>query len=86
MKALLVIDMPKHCLDCPCYNARNLFCQATLETYYNETGDRPEWCRLRPIHEGDLDMIIQFVEARKYLEESIPNIKVRMIDRTDGTG
>lgn len=52
-KAVLVIDMPKDCPECPCFRVENDF-----PTYYGEfcsvirkglSGEKPEWCPLRPI-------------------------------------
>lgn len=52
-KAILVIDMPKSCEDCPCWNAddRKDWCGATNVTL---TGcdiekERPSWCPLKPM-------------------------------------
>ena len=50
MKAVLVIDMPKDCGDCPCIHDELWKCQADKQfregTYYN---GRPSWCPLRPL-------------------------------------
>ena len=51
MKAVVVIDMPKDCHECPCFRVENDF-----PTYYGEycsvtrkglSGERPLWCPLR---------------------------------------
>ena len=45
MKAILVIDMPNECDECPCLN-RNLWqCQADIKR--RSSDERPDWCPLK---------------------------------------
>ena len=53
MKAILVIDMPKNCIDCPCHFAgmstvvcgvnKKKLMSDDIETY------KPDWCPLKPM-------------------------------------
>lgn len=58
MKAILVIDMPDNCLDCPCsYVSERTsvlnYCQVDEcgigLTDYNMEVARPKWCPLKPM-------------------------------------
>lgn len=58
MKAILVIDMPDECLDCPCYRQTYTYnwglagedCKAMLRPLnYIEVTNRPKWCPLKPL-------------------------------------
>ena len=48
MKAILVIDMPNECMECPCYDVEFNMCRGCL---HNETirKSKPDWCPLRPV-------------------------------------
>ena len=54
MKAILVIDMPKECWDCPMHieglddeNEEIMVCNAEkIESHY---GEKPSWCPLKPM-------------------------------------
>lgn len=50
MKAILVIDMPSNCLDCPC-EYDYMRCKATNYKldYVNADAEKPSWCPLRPL-------------------------------------
>lgn len=56
MKAILVIDMPKECWDCPLHrsswdedNEEIMICRGKyMESHY---GERPDWCPLKPLPE-----------------------------------
>ena len=56
MKAILVIDMPKECWDCPMHieglddeNEEIMVCNAEkIESHY---GEKPSWCPLKPMPE-----------------------------------
>lgn len=52
MKAILVIDMPSNCLDCPC-EYDYMRCKATNYRldYVNADAERPSWCPLKPMPE-----------------------------------
>ena len=48
MKAILVIDMPKSCEDCPCTDY--MFCYATQkELEIDWEVNKPSWCPLKPM-------------------------------------
>lgn len=57
MKAVLVIDMPNSCSECPCYSlnaqAKRFECDAKLtlkgEIGVVELDKKPTWCPLRPL-------------------------------------
>lgn len=53
MKAILVIEMPSSCLDCPCYfsNDGYCICQEAGKLLANEDVDneRPTWCPLKKV-------------------------------------
>ena len=49
MKAILVIDIPNYCLDCPCYNKSKLYCQVMNEMFTDEISNKPSWCPLKPL-------------------------------------
>lgn len=52
MKAILVVDLPKNCGDCPCIHDEMWKCQADKQfregTYFD---GRPSWCPLKPMPE-----------------------------------
>lgn len=57
MKAILVIDMPKNCHDCPCYHEGYGRCTITAK-FIEEVGIVDSWCPLKPMpqkaeYEGD---------------------------------
>ena len=48
MKAILVLDeMPKGCVCCPCSDDEDHFCRAKSEYYYSL--GRPSWCPLKEL-------------------------------------
>ena len=57
MKAVLVIDTPKDCYECPCYSlnaqAKRFECDANLTIKGKigvvELDKKPRWCPLRPL-------------------------------------
>lgn len=59
-KAVLVMNMPECCADCPCsFFERdnpifNLICGVTQEDAYNV--GRPDWCPLRELPERETEM------------------------------
>lgn len=67
MKAVLVIDMPMDCYECPCSNEGCYLCQIRRRLLEDDFQDRrPSWCPLRPLpqkkgkhgelHEYDTDI------------------------------
>lgn len=71
MKAILMLnEMPKECLLCPCYchseEFDNEFCKVNLQAFMSaeERDNRPEWCPLKPLPEthgkiGDIDRLYE---------------------------
>ena len=52
MKAILVIDMPMDCYECPCSNEGCYLCQIRRRLLEDDFQDRrPSWCPLRPLPE-----------------------------------
>ena len=49
MKAILVIDMPKNCFDCPCVEDEMGYCCATNDRKVCPWQSIPEWCPLKPL-------------------------------------
>lgn len=60
MKAILVIDTPKDCLYCPCYDQDTEFgfeqCKVLLRSFESadERDNKPDWCPLKPFNENAL--------------------------------
>ena len=48
MKAVLVIETPRYCYECPCLNKENDYCQVNGK---NVNTGIPSWCPLRPLPE-----------------------------------
>ena len=52
-KAVLVMDMPKHCIDCPCHFAGMYTVKCGVKKKKLLTNDietyKPDWCPLNPI-------------------------------------
>ena len=44
---ILVIEDPKKCSDCPCYNSKQQLCQVT-NMRVNPQWLIPDWCELKP--------------------------------------
>lgn len=51
-KAILVIDMPKNCAECPCYNETDFY-HCNLNDKYiafdQSLTERPNWCPLKEV-------------------------------------
>lgn len=56
MKAILIIDMPEHCIECPCADfTRGLdMCRASLNGENIVYGGKPNWCPLKPLNKNTL--------------------------------
>ena len=57
MKAILIIEMPKNCNDCPCayFDAEYVdadYCGVTADKIKYNAISRPDWCPLRPLPEN----------------------------------
>lgn len=50
MKAILVIDMPSCCIECPLYDFDTYLCSSEMETTNeNRHDERMDWCPLKPM-------------------------------------
>ena len=49
MKAILIVDMPKNCGECPCVNDEFGFCQADEKIRDCDWYKSPTWCPLKPM-------------------------------------
>ncbi|MBR2653993.1 MAG: hypothetical protein IKD59_05490 [Lachnospiraceae bacterium] len=49
MKAIIIIDMPKNCGECPCVNDEFGFCQADEKIRDCDWYKSPTWCPLKPM-------------------------------------
>jgi hypothetical protein len=70
-KAMLIMDMPSSCPDCPCLNRENYKCQKTEKYLGCEEGvdDRPIWCPLRECptkKERNFDTLAELYEIIGY--------------------
>ena len=63
-KAVLVFDMPRSCIECPCLHinpstrncgAMEEFCIPSAEEVFDK---KPDWCPLKEVIEGTYDGII----------------------------
>lgn len=52
-KAILVIDMPKNCEQCPCFSIGSFYdvCRLAQQTKSFKEKGIPDWCPLRPMPE-----------------------------------
>lgn len=65
MKAVLVIDMPENCEDCPCVYEEAWMCQVDLDHDERCCEGRPDWCPLKPLPEPlDLNKFPQGADTR----------------------
>ena len=58
-KAILVMDMPSSCIDCPCYFSSDGYeeCEAiinTIDSDFDTENERPTWCPLREVAEFNM--------------------------------
>lgn len=75
MKAILVIDMPNDCYDCPCYDHEGGICQAVS----NWKTDRENGCPLRPIPNEACQRLVEGLDAIEMLK----SVEVRVVRRTE---
>lgn len=50
-KAVLVIDMPNNCWECPCFMDNGWRCQCRLDMDEEVHDGRPDWCPLHQLPE-----------------------------------
>ena len=53
MKAILVLEMPKNCLECPCSDIgkdcfSNDYCELIANKEIESPYEKPDWCPLKP--------------------------------------
>lgn len=60
-KAILVMDMPDSCIECPCrtrnreeVNICNCLYENNKLAVYNLMHERPDWCPLKPVPEKQI--------------------------------
>ena len=58
MKAMLIIDMPNSCFECPCKEDEMDYCHATTDRKGCPWNYIPEWCPLKPMPEKKNDQWI----------------------------
>lgn len=68
MKAILVIDMPTDCNECPCYYEEAYRCQVHMETDEDLYDGKPSWCPLKPML-NDYPPYTKIREQNFYTEE-----------------
>lgn len=82
MKAVLVIDMPNRCIECPCgcYMRDGTVACGVIDLGTTEESPRPEWCPLKPMpkkeeHKKGLcsDFILGYEEGWNDCLEEIEN-------------
>ena len=61
MKAILVIDMPATCWDCPCES--EYFCGAACKELFYVEDRKPDWC---PLKEMPLEMDVDYSKVCDY--------------------
>ena len=62
MKAILMLDeMPKECIECPCADYVLNMCRASLSSEEINTSGKPDWCPLIEIN----DNIAKLVEVAR---------------------
>ena len=60
MKAILVIDMPIDCYDCPCYYEDKDRCEVLIKKA-GADDEKPSWCPLKAMPEKINEKAIDFV-------------------------
>ena len=53
MKAIVVIDMPESCDECPCYYKDFFVCRVAKKENENWYGTKPNWCPLKSMPNRD---------------------------------
>lgn len=56
MKAILVLDMPATCTDCPCYDYIHGVCANTHKDCELRIQEKPAWCPARPLPDRKEDL------------------------------
>lgn len=68
MKAILVIDTPKDCYGCPCYQGMSgdSFCGVLNEDTMINTDTKPKHCPLKPMPQKKILMKFEDRENKEY--------------------
>ena len=84
MKAILVIDMPKACDECPLllFETETDRCKAFHKQVLVEGEDKPIWCPLKPMPEK-LYVEANQIEDVMHTEMNIGNLTAKIILDTD---
>lgn len=67
MKAILVIDMPNECANCPCYNDEYSTCSADGRKV-GAFSPRIDWCPLKPIPMKRTSIAEWFANNKLYMK------------------
>lgn len=78
MKAILIIDIPNGCYDCPCYYEDKDKCEVRNQRAIADIGI-PSWCPLRQIPDKAAEDLIKGLDAMKKMQ----SVEVRTIRRTE---
>ena len=65
MKAILVIDMPKNCSECPMFGNTHDYQYCEVTDWITDGTYKPSWCPLKPMPEK---MIAEMVMGNKFAE------------------
>lgn len=80
MKAILVIDMPKRCLECPLhYRKRREIYRCELTHQNVLINNKPKWCPLRPMPNKAAEDLLKGLDAI----EKMKSVEVRKVIRTE---
>ncbi len=65
-KAMLIMDMPSYCLECPCLNELDE-CEAMKYKDVGDIGRKPTWCPLREIPQKESGEFVTNAEEMGYV-------------------
>jgi len=80
MKAILVIDMPKCCDECPVMDFDQYKC-SIVDDVVDEKWDvgRQPWCPLKPMPSEACEMLVKCLDAM----EKMKSVEVKVVRRTE---
>lgn len=82
MKAILIINKPTECVDCPCAieSEGSYWCNAECKDVTTEAYEGiPKWCPLRPIPNKACEMLVKGLDAM----EKMKAVEVKVVRRTE---
>lgn len=81
MKAILVIDLPESCEECPFCDDFYYCIPEKAKGYvaFVEKSGRQEWCPLKPIPNEACEKLVQGLDAM----EKMKSVEVRVVRRTE---